>query len=438
LAVFALKSEASKMSHDQIAAIKKNVYVLPKADRVTKWRELAGQTAEFELQQEALIQLGWEGDKSAVPLAIGALSQVDPRIRGVAAQGLAYFGPPMEIRQKDPLQRRDRADDSDRPQITWALVTLHDARVFDKAMELYRLGHLAKVQRLGGGPAFDPEQIAKLVSLDHLAGMAGDQNESVRQLIANILSRNAVPKFTDPPIKLVRDPVIDVAREARDWARKIADAKARAPCSTPSPRPTRTTGRSFSKRCVTASAAKRLVIALNSVSRDKAETTWHQNKQLFDMLRKIADPRASTALTQYLGTKPFIHWETEAALRLAEVGDLRAVPYLASRMRLDPLKIYSTPTTTSACRSATTTPAWCRRACWPTWPSSTPKRSPRSVRRPKTRSSSGSTTSPSRTRTVCGSLPQSGRPRTSRRCASGRIRRGSSQGGAATAASARV
>src|SRR5262249_15938962 len=65
LAVFALKSESSKMSHDQIAAINKNVYVLPKADRLVKWRELAAQSAEFELQQEALIQLGWEGDKAA-------------------------------------------------------------------------------------------------------------------------------------------------------------------------------------------------------------------------------------------------------------------------------------------------------------------------------------------------------------------------------------
>src|SRR5690606_13986876 len=36
-----------------------------------------------------------------------------------------------------------------------------------------------------------------------------------------------------------------------------------------------------------------------------------------------------------------MHWETEAALRMAEAGDLRAVPYLAARMRLDPLKVYS-------------------------------------------------------------------------------------------------
>jgi len=48
-------------------------------------------------------------------------------------------------------------------------------------------------------------------------------------MIANILSRNAQPKYTDPLIKLVRDPVIDVAREAATGLGKIADAKARGP-----------------------------------------------------------------------------------------------------------------------------------------------------------------------------------------------------------------
>jgi HEAT repeat protein len=342
MAVMAMKSEAAKMTADQIATVKKNVYVLPKADRVTKWRELAAQTAEYELQQEALMQLGWEGDKTAIPLAIKALSQVDHRIRGIAAQVLAYFGTPDADAGKDALQKALlEADDSDRPQITWALVTLHDPRVFDKAMDLYRKGHLSKVQRLGGGPAFNPEDIARLVTLDALAGMAGDENESVRQLIANIISRNAQPKYTDTLIKLVRDPVIDVAREAATGLGKIADAKARGPLLEALSKADKDNRQKFLEALRDGIGGEGLVIALGSVSKEKIETTWHQNKQLFDILRKIADPRASNALVQYLGTKPHIHWETEAALRLAEVGDLRAVPYLASRMRHDPLKIYS-------------------------------------------------------------------------------------------------
>jgi HEAT repeat protein len=342
MAVMAMKSEAAKMTADQIASTKKNIYVLPKADRVTKWRELGAMTSEYELQQEALMQLGWEGDKTAIPLAIKALTQVDHRIRGVAAQVLAYFGTPDADAGKDPLQKALlEADDSDRPQITWALVTLHDPRVFDKAMDLYRKGHLTKVQRLGGGPAFNPEDIARLVTLDALAGMAGDENESVRQLIANIISRNAAPKYTDTLIKLVRDPVIDVAREAATGLGKIADAKARGPLLEALQKADKDNRQKFLEALRDGIGGEGLVIALGSVSKDKAETTWHQNKQLLDMLRKIADPRQSNALVQFIATKPHIHWETEAALRLAEVGDLRAVPYLSNRMRLDPLKVYS-------------------------------------------------------------------------------------------------
>ena len=343
VAVFALKSEVTKMSPDQVAAIKKNVYVLPRVERVTRWRELAAQTDEYELQQEALMQLGWEGDKAAIPLSIKALGQPDHRIRGVAAQVLASFGSPDADSGKDPLQKALlEADESDRPQITWALVTLHDARVFEKAMDLYRKGHLAKVQRLGGGPAFNAEEIAKLVSIDTLAGMAGDQSDAVRQLIANILSRNAQPKYTDSLIRLVRDPVVEVAREAANGLGKIADAKARGPLLEALAKADKDNRQKFLEALRDGIGGEGLVIALGSVSKEKVETNWHQNKQIFDMLHMLADTRASNALVQYIETqKPHLHWETEAALRLAEVGDLRAVPYLAARMRVDPLKAYA-------------------------------------------------------------------------------------------------
>jgi HEAT repeat protein len=342
-AVFALKSESTKMTSEQVAAIKKNVYVLPKIDRLTRWRELAAQSEEYELQQEALMQLGWEGDKAAIPLSIKALAQPDHRIRGVAAQVLARFGTPDADGGKDPLQKALlEADESDKPQITWALVSLHDARVFDTAMDLYRKGHLAKVQRLGGGPAFNAEEVAKLVSIDTLAGMAGDSNDAVRQLIANILSRNAAPKYTDTLIKLVRDPIVEVGREAATGLGKIADAKARGPLLEALAKADKDNRQKFLEALRDGIGGEGLVIALGSVSREKVETNWHQNKQIFDMLHMLADPRASNALVQYIDTqKPHMHWETEAALRLAEVGDLRAVPYLADRMRLDPLKVYS-------------------------------------------------------------------------------------------------
>jgi hypothetical protein len=343
LAVMALKTETKKLTADEIAATKKSIFVLPtKAERDVKWRELGSNGDEYELQSEALMQLAWDDDKGGVPLASKALGEVDHRIRGVAAQVLAYYGAPTADSAKDALQKALlESDDSDKPQITWALVTLHDSRVFKTALALYRVGHLTKVQRMGGGPAFNPEDIAKLVSIDELATMAGDESPSVRQLIANILSRDASPRWTDTLIKLVRDADVEVAREAATGLGRIADERARGPLIEALAKADKDSREKFLEALRNGIGGEGLVIALGSVQRDKSETTWHQNKQLFDMLRLIADPRAVDGLVKYIATKPHMHWQTEAALRMAEVGDLRAVPFLAERMRLDPLKVYS-------------------------------------------------------------------------------------------------
>ena len=63
------------------------------------------------------------------------------------------------------------------------------------------------------------------------------------------------------------------------------------------------------------------------------------------MLKDLADPRSADGLNTYLNQNPppAPHWRHEAAMRLAEVGDLRAVPTLAWKLKQDPLKIYTTP-----------------------------------------------------------------------------------------------
>ncbi len=82
-----------------------------------------------------------------------------------------------------------------KPQIAWALVVLGESRAFDDVMKLYRLGHLSKVNRLGGGTAFDPNKIVALVPLDKLASTGGRRERvAVRQLGATVLSDNAEPK----------------------------------------------------------------------------------------------------------------------------------------------------------------------------------------------------------------------------------------------------
>lgn len=77
------------------------------------------------------------------------------------------------------------------------------------------------------------------------------------------------------------------------------------------------------------------------------DARWAKEKALVVRLRRLADPRAADALAGYLSRHPDwkrsgerVHFQTEAAVALAELGDLRALPVLAARLRLDPRQVY--------------------------------------------------------------------------------------------------
>src|SRR5262249_17525752 len=53
---FGIKSEGEKMTVEQVAKEKKNIFVLPQKEQIPHWRKWAADTNEYSLQQEALIQ----------------------------------------------------------------------------------------------------------------------------------------------------------------------------------------------------------------------------------------------------------------------------------------------------------------------------------------------------------------------------------------------
>jgi HEAT repeat protein len=63
-------------------------------------------------------------------------------------------------------------------------------------------------------------------------------------------------------------------------------------------------------------------------------------KQVFELLQDLNDPEASDELATFLAEPQHPYFETWAALLLGALGDLRAVPFLARRLRLDPLSVY--------------------------------------------------------------------------------------------------
>ena len=168
---------------------------------------------------------GWHSDRHQ-----GARAERPSHPRRSGAGDFAHFGTPAADAAKPLLQKElTEADASDEPQIAWALVELNDQPSLDRVLHVYRAGHLAKVQRIGGGSAFDPEKLAKMAPPDKWMSYAKDESGSVRQLVATILSANAEPKYTDALITLVQDKDIDVAREAAPGLGRIGDEKSRKP-----------------------------------------------------------------------------------------------------------------------------------------------------------------------------------------------------------------
>ncbi len=337
---FGFKKDKERMLPEQIAKEKMNIFVLPEADQVPKWRSWTS-SEEEDMVQEALIQLGHLEDPEAIKLAIAALGRKNHAINGVAAQVLAHFGSPAADEGKPALlEALKTADDSDRPQIIWALVTLKEPSVFKEAMDLYRTAKLAKVQRLGGGNAFDPEKLAALVSNDELAAMAGDSSNAVRQLVATVIARTGDAKYTDVLIKLVNDEDIDVAGQAANGLGKIGDEKARDPLLKKLAEASKENRQKFLVALRDGIGGEGLVLALSGVAKEPEERNWFQTEQIFKMLEELADPRAAEALVKWAEASKEPHWRAEVGMRLAEIGDIRGAKYLADRMSIDPETTY--------------------------------------------------------------------------------------------------
>ena len=77
-----------------------------------------------------------------------------------------------------------------------------------------------------------------------------------------------------------------------------------------------------------------LVMALDTVPREPEEQRWFVTQVLLTMVRDLADPDAVDALAAW-ASRPdrHGHWRGVVGAALAEVGDLRAVPLLAARLR---------------------------------------------------------------------------------------------------------
>ncbi len=341
-AFLGIHNETQTLTKDEVNKEVREIQLLSKADQLPRWRKWAEVENEPRLEQEAFVHLAWAKDKASIPAMIKGLASPDHAVRGTAAMALVDFGSPDADNAKPVLLKAyQEADESDKPQIAWALVALKESSAFDTVLAEYKLGHLASVQRLDGFPAFDANKLAALVPIEKIAGLVGDESESVRQLVATTLSNNADPKWTDPLIKLVQDPSVEIAREAAVGLGKIASEKAMVPLVDALAKANKESREKFLQALRDGVGANGLVLALKTIKTDKPDTEKFQTKQIFDMLKDLEDPRGGDALYAYIQTNPRLHWKVEAAMRMAEIGDVRAAEVLGWRMTQDPLKLYN-------------------------------------------------------------------------------------------------
>lgn len=339
------EADAERMTPDQGALEKKRILVLPIQEQIAEFRKYAGSDLSPYLKEEALKRLAWAKDPAGVDLAIKALKDPEQKIRAQAALALAEYGlPAAEPAKPALLQALKEAGAESKPQIAWALVVLKESSAFTEIMDLYRKGQLSTVQKLGGGLAFDPNKIVDLISLDQLASMHSDESPAVRQMVATVLSRKGDPKYTDQLIALVKDPDKTVAHQAAPGLGKIGDARARQPLIDALKGQPANERKAYLEALRDGVGTTGLVLALDTAEGETKNIEWHQVEQVFKMIDKLADPSGSDALAAYLDKDVHPHWRYRAARALASVGDLRAVPALATRLRQQTEKIYSDET----------------------------------------------------------------------------------------------
>ncbi len=292
LAVLSMHGEAQVLTKEQVNKEVLEIQLLPKAEQIPRWRKWADTESEHRLQQEAFVHLAWAKDKQSIPIITKGLASADHGVRGTAAMALVDFGTPDADGAKPALLKAlAEGDSSDKPQICWALVALKEPSAFDAILGEYRLGHLANVQRLDGFPAFDATALASLTSIDKVAALAGDESDSVRQLVATTLSRTGDAKWTDTLIKLVKDKEVEVAREAAVGLGKIGNDKATQPLVSALSKADKGSREKFLQALRDGIGAPGLVLALKTISHEKADTEKFQTKQIFDMLKELEDPR---------------------------------------------------------------------------------------------------------------------------------------------------
>lgn len=333
-----------RLSVDERAVALKELSIAPLREQLPTWRALGYCAADPALQIEALYELAWLADGQCVAIAIHGLRHRSHAVRAAAAQALAHRASPDAQVAKVALRAAlEDADESDERQLVWALVVLEEDQIFEAAIDLWAAGKLHTVQGIDGNPVFDPERVAKLVPQQELAALADHPQPAIRCLAAAKLASRPLPSPVERLRELVQDGEISVAAPAAAGLARLESSQAKQALVAQ----LRTADSARQLRLLEAirdgAGGPGLVIALDGVSSDSDERRWFELGRIFRMMAEVADPRIGDPLSAWLERnrgQVSLHWQTEAALRMAEVGDLGGAEVLGQRMAVESGDLY--------------------------------------------------------------------------------------------------
>lgn len=258
---------------------------------------------------------------NAVPALITMLSDDDQGVRGDAALALAAIGlPAAESAKAKLLEILPSMNVAQEAKIIWALALLKEARAADKIIQAFSDGRLQQQE------GFDPKIISDVLGITRLAGLtAGTNSVAVRTLAAMALSEAASAEAVDPLIRLLADTDPEVVRQAAAGLGRTGDPRSGPPLFA-------LLARQPALKQSILDAMRKSTGARGLVALVSGATEPTIKRELVTMLRDTHDPGAADALAG-LANDADEETKVSAALGLADLGDMRAVPILVALAR---------------------------------------------------------------------------------------------------------
>jgi HEAT repeat protein len=336
--VIGKKASETTLRPEEVQAQVAKVLVRPLSEQVAEWRKVLDDSKTDErMRQEAIFQLARLRDKESLPKFIKLLGDASNHatIR-VLSMALLEFPRKDGEPAKPALQKKlDSANNEDQPQIASALVYLRDKDSFKKIFEIYKKDVMKSAKTVEGSSSFDPEDLIEMTDRATFRGFAKDDQAGVRQLVANVLSKQPTKEDLSTLIELLNDKDIEVSSAASVGIAKLNDPSASdllvKKLAEAQKKDNETARKRYIEALKNGIGGAGLAYALTVAPGD--EDLESRGRFILEELRELADPAAATAYKNFLkDEKNPAHYRAQIALALADIGDPDAVPYLAARM----------------------------------------------------------------------------------------------------------